>query len=67
MGKARTPEQIKEMEKIRKAVDADIEKRKEIKKRVEGLIKKQKKGELLTAKEVAYLRSLELAKKTEKE
>ena len=66
-GEARSPELIKEMEKIRKGVEADIEKRKETKKRIEDLIKKQKKGMLLTAREIAYLRSLELAKKTEKE
>lgn len=66
-GEARSPELMKEMEKIRKGVETDIEKRKEIKKRVEGLIKKQKRGELLTPREVAYLRAIELGKKIEKD
>ncbi len=67
VGRERTPEHMKEMEKIRQQVETDIEKRKESKKKIEELIKKQKKGELLTAKEVAYLRTIEFGQKTEKE
>ena len=58
IGKERTPEQMKEMERIRKQVEVDIKRRKESQKRIQDLIKKQKKGYLLTAREVAYLNTL---------
>ena len=67
IGRERTPEQMREMEKIRKQVEADIKKSKETKKRIEELIRRQKKGELLTTREVAYLRAVEFSQKTEKE
>ncbi len=57
VGKERTPQQIKEMERIRKQVEADIKRRKEMQKKIQDLIKKRKKNKLLTAKEIAYLNS----------
>lgn len=47
----------KEMEKIRKQVEADIKKRKEAQKKIQDLIKKRKKNKLLTPEEIAYLNS----------
>ncbi len=55
IGKERTPEQQKEMEKIRKEIIEKMERAKEAKKRIIELIKKQKQGKLLTAKEVGYV------------
>ena len=66
IGRERTPEQIKEMERIRKEVAIGIEKQKEVQKRIKGLIVKQKKGELLTSKEVAYLRAVAVAREEAK-
>lgn len=56
-GNKRTPEQQKEMEKIRKQVEADIERKKKAKKELADLIKLQKSGKLLTARQLAHLRA----------
>lgn len=66
IGERRTPEEIKTMEKIRKDAEKDIKKAKEKKEKIENLIKKKKKGELLTQKEVAFLRASQLSQKQEK-
>jgi len=57
IGKERTPELMKELERIRKEVESDIKKKTETKKKLQGIMAKQKRKELLTAKEVAYLRA----------
>ena len=56
-GKRRTPEQQKEMEKIRKQFEADIERRKKNRKELMDLISAQKKGQLLTARQLSHLRN----------
>jgi hypothetical protein len=56
-GKARTPEQQKEMEKIRKKVEADIERKQKARKELMELIKMQKSGKLLTARQIAHLKA----------
>jgi hypothetical protein len=67
IGRERTPEQMREIEKIRKQVEIDIKRRKESQERIKNLIKKQKKGGLLTSGEVTYLRAIELDQKKKKE